>query len=91
MRDRRIGISLSPGDLERLNKLKSVLGTRNQSETVSIAVQMALALKTDPIATLAAASVHFDSAISIDLADGKVVVRAYQAKRSTEDESTQYV
>ena len=80
MRDKRIGISLSPDDLKRLKELKGVLGTRNQSETVSIAVQMALALKTDPIASLAAAGVHFDSAISIDLADGKVLVGAYQPK-----------
>jgi len=80
MRDKRIGISLSPQSLERLNELKTILGTKNQSEAVDIAIQMAIALKTDPIASLAAAGVHFDSAITIDLADGKVVVKAYQPK-----------
>ena len=80
MRDKRIGISLSPQGLERLNELKTILGTKNQSEAVDIAIQMAIALKTDPIASLAAAGVHFDSAITIDLADGKVVVKAYQPK-----------
>jgi len=80
MRHKRIGISLSPDDIDRLNQLKDILSAGSQSETVSIAIQITLALKTDPIGSLAAAGVHFDSAISIDLADGKVVVKAYQPK-----------
>ena len=81
MRNKRVCISLTEEDLERLNKLKKILGAANQSQTASIAVQMALALKTDPIASLAAAGVHFTSEISIDLRDGKVVVGAYHHQK----------
>jgi len=89
MRNHRTTVTFSQDDLDRCNRLQEVLGTRNRSETLSIAVQMALALKTDPVATLAAAGVHFDSALSIDLADGKVVVKAYQPKGGeTTDEAS---
>lgn len=74
MRDHRTTVTFSPDDLERCNKLQEVLGTRSRSETLAIAVQMALALKTDPIATLAAAGVHFTSEISIDLTAGCVII-----------------
>jgi len=78
MRDQRTTITLSPQDLERIAQLQEILGTTSRPQTISEAVQMALALKTDPIASLVAAGVHFDSALTIDLADGKVVVRACQ-------------
>jgi len=84
MRDHRTTVTFSPDDLERCNKLQAVLGTRSRSETLSIAVQMTLALKIDPIASLAASNVQFDSAISIDFADGKVVVKAYQPLKGGE-------
>jgi len=80
MRNKRTTVTFSPDDLERIAALQGILGTRSRPETLSIAVQMALALKTDPIASLAAAGVHFDSAVSIDLADGEVRVKAYRPK-----------
>jgi len=78
MRNQRTTITFSQDDLERIAQLQEILGTTSRPQTLAVAVQMALALKTDPVATLAAAGVHFDSALSIDLADGKVVVRACQ-------------
>jgi len=81
MRNKRTTVTFSPDDLERIAALQGILGTRSRPETLSIAVQMALALKTDPIASLAAAGVHFESAVRIDLADGKVLVKAYQKER----------
>jgi len=84
MRDQRTTITLSPQDLERIAQLQEILGTTSRPQTISEAVQMALALKTDPIASLVAAGVHFDSTLSIDLADGKVVVKAYQPTKGGE-------
>jgi len=80
MRNQRTTITFSQDDLERIAQLQEILGTTSRPQTLAVAVQMALALKTDPVATLAAAGVHFDSALTIDLADGKVVVKAYQPK-----------
>lgn len=72
----RIGLSFSASDLDRISQLQVALGTRNRTETISVAVQLALALKTDPIGSLAAARVHFESAITIEFKDGKVLVKA---------------
>lgn len=72
----RIGLSFSDGDLERICQLQVALGTRNRTETIAVAVQLALALKTDPIGSLAAAGVQFESAINIELKDGQAIVRA---------------
>jgi len=84
MRNQRTTITFSQDDLERIAQLQEILGTTSRPQTLAVAVQMALALKTDPVATLAAAGVHFDSALSIDLADGKVVVKAYQPTKGGE-------
>ena len=66
----------TPADLETIERLQAVLGTGSRTETLRIAVEMTLALKTDPIRSLAAAGVHFDSAIGFEFADGKIIVRA---------------
>ena len=76
----RIGLSFSQDDLERLRALQEVLNTRNRSETVSVAVQMTLALRTDPVGSLAAAGVHFETPVSIEIRKDphQVVVRCPQ-------------
>ena len=69
----------SKDGLERMRQLQAILEKHNWSETLAV-TEMALALETDPIAALVAAGVCFESAVIIEIADDKILVRARDEK-----------